>query len=180
MKKIITVSLLCLLILASCDSDKSNKTETQGVTETKISTEAVTEEITEIKEFVCEFKSGKKITLNKEATGEISSLGEYRDYSEAPSCVHEGSDKVYTYSGFTVMTSPDGNGGEYVYQVSLLSDEDSLANGITIGSPKGDIINAYGDCTDEKFGTMKYELDNVTVSVVIDNGAVSSLTLTAK
>lgn len=174
MKKILAVCILVLL-LASCSNTEPNDSEKSagGTNADTIETEQVSSA------FVCELKGGAIITVGADAESIISSLGQYVDYSEAPSCVHEGSDKVYTYTGYSVMTSP-GESGEFIAQVNIITDEEALANGITIGSARSDVIAAYGECSDEQFGIMKYDVGGAVITFVTENDAVLSISIGAK
>ena len=124
-------------------------------------------------------EDGREIKLGAKADGVIVSLGEYEEMFEAPSCVHEGTDRVYTYTGFSVTTSPDENGDNIVTEVGIESSECKLANGLTVGSDVKDVEAVYGsDCTDA-FGFITYTFDGVTISIVTDNGTISTILFSA-
>ena len=128
--------------------------------------------------YICELDNGFTVTIGAPVGTTIdditAKLGQ-RDYMEAVSCVHPGYDKVYTFDGFTVSTSPAADGTEYITELTLISDEVSLANGVMIGSPKDDVNSAFGDNFEEKFGVRNYDLSGVKLSIIFTDDLVSSL-----
>ncbi len=128
--------------------------------------------------YACELDNGFTVTIGAPVGTTIdditAKLGQ-RDYMEAVSCVHPGYDKVYTFDGFTVSTSPAADGTEYITELTLISDEVSLANGVMIGSPKYDVNSAFGDNFEEKFGVRNYDLSGVKLSIIFTDDLVSSL-----
>jgi len=127
-------------------------------------------------EYSISLDNGNTIAINANAETTISALGAHIDFMEAPSCVHEGSDKVYTYDGYTVTTSPDAAGGQYVAELTLTSDVVALDNGLYIGCTLAEAKKAYGEDFTESFGVLKYELPGVTISVVADGDTVTGIT----
>lgn len=132
--------------------------------------------------YTCVFDSGISIKLGSSAADALALLGDYSDMMEAPSCVHEGFDRVYTYAGlYTVLTSPDAQGKEYVAEISLLSDLVALEAGgnfLMIGSPESDIKAAFGDPAEDAFGVQKYNIDGAILTVTVDGGVVSGFVMT--
>ena len=187
MKKQIIASLLAVMTLASCSGGTGDAKETRAVTDAGTEAVEVTEangavEVTEAKvsnefraTYEVAFEDGTKIVLGEDAEKVIASLGEYSDLMEAPSCVHPGFDRVYTFNGYTVTTSPDADGKEYAAQVALTNDASVLANGITIGSSKDNAVKAFGDSFTEKFGQMVYEDGGIRITVNTDGDAVSGI-----
>ena len=203
MKKTISMLLLAALTaaLVSCGGDAATSTDTSdtnvqtpALTEdlTAPDTDAVTEMITEApapaqtvpaaEGYSCVFDNGIILKLGSPAADALALLGDYSDMMEAPSCVHEGFDRVYTYAGlYTVLTSPDAQGNEYVAEVSLLSDLVALeANGnyLMIGSAEADVKAAFGDPAEDAFGVQKYNLDGANLTVTVDGGVVSGFVMT--
>ena len=127
-------------------------------------------------EYPVTLDNGKTITINGAADAAISALGEHIDFMEAPSCVHDGNDKVYTYDGCTVTTSPDAGGNQYVAELSLISDVVALDNGLYIGCTLAEAKKAFGEEFTESFGVLKYELPGVTISVVAEGDTVTGIT----
>lgn len=128
--------------------------------------------------YACELDNGFTVTIGAPVGTTIdditAKLGQ-RDYMKAVSCVHPGYDKVYTFDGFTVSTSPAADGTEYITELTLISDEVSLADGVMIGSPKDDVNSAFGDNFEEKFGVRNYDLSGVKLSIIFTDDLVSSL-----
>lgn len=206
MKKTLSLFLIAALsaALVSCGGDAGTTTDTASdthgtdtqnpaVTETQPTgdTAAVTDAVTEapvqqttpaVDGYTCVFDNGISVKLGSPAADALAALGDYSDMMEALSCVHEGFDRVYTYSGlYTVLTSPDASGAEYIAEISLLSDLVALdVNGayLMIGSPESDIKAAFGDPAEDAFGVQKYNLDGANVTVTVDGGAVTGFVLT--
>ena len=150
--------------------------------ETEAVTEAPTPAASTVEGYTCVFDSGISIKLGSSAADALAALGDYSDMMEAPSCVHEGFDRVYTYAGlYTVLTSPDAQGKEYVAEISLLSDLVALEAGgnfLMIGSPEADIKAAFGDPAEDAFGVQKYNIDGAILTVTVDGGVVSGFVMT--
>ena len=185
MKKTVIAILLAGLALVSCDSGKTPDqsgetnaaTESVKVTESEKTTETA---VMNTAPYIVAFSDGKTVTLGADPESTLPGLGEYFDMIEAPSCVHEGNDKVYSFNGFSVMTSPDVDGNEYVAQVDITLDVVSLANGITVGSAKADLVEAYGDSFTEQFGMLTYDFGNATLTANLNGDVVAGIVFTAK
>ncbi len=191
MKKTILFCLIAALAFsfafsfASCakddapDSDKNDKPddiiisdgETDGDTNPDADADA---DKTADSARVVTLSDGRTIEIGAAADAAIALLGEYDDMYEAPSCVHEGYDRFYTYDGFSVTTAPQEN-GDIVTEFLIESSACTLANGITIGSSAEDVTAAYGEDYSESFGTMRYEYDGVTLTIVTDGTSVTSV-----
>lgn len=204
MKKTASLLLIAALTaaLVSCGGDAGSTagtdavgadTQNPAITQTQPSddTAAVTEAVTEaevqpaapaVEGYTCVFDNGITVKLGSPAADALAALGDHSDMMEAPSCVHEGFDRVYTYAGlYTVLTSPDAQGKEYVAEISLLSDLVALdVNGtyLMIGSAEADVKSVFGDPAEDAFGVQKYNLDGANVTVTIDGGVVSGFVMT--
>ncbi len=134
-------------------------------------------------QYTCNFDNGVSVILGESAADALAALGEYTDMMEAPSCVHEGFDRVYTYGqNYKVTTSPDAAGNEYVAQIELLSDLVAWnigAGALMIGSTASEVEAALGTPAEDTFGVQKYLLDGASVTVIIDAEAVTGLTIVA-
>ncbi len=204
MKKIITLLTLSALLcaLASCGGETAadstaavTDANTPAVTETASDpaapetaapeTAAETEPIAPaaLKTYTCAFDNGISVVLGGPAADALAVLGDHTDMMEAPSCVHEGFDRVYTYgSNYKVTTAPAADGGEYVAQIELLSDLVAWNVGsgmLMIGSGETEVQDALGTPAENNFGVQKYLLDGASVTVIIDSGAVTGLTIVA-
>ncbi len=158
-------------------SDKSAETtvsDDSGTTKTSKSAE-------KSEPYDCVLDNGVTVTIGAKAADSIKALtdklGKEIDFMEAASCVHPGNDKVYTFEGFTVTTSPDAKGDEYVAELSFLSDAVGFENGIMIGSSEEDVTAAFGDKYEEKFGVRKYSVNGVTITFTFTDKAVSALSV---
>ena len=203
MKKTLALLLLAALTasMLSCGNDSTTSDTTDSisgtpdtaVTEAAVidgETAAVTEAQTEapaqntpaVDGYTCVFDNGISIKLGSPAADALAVLGDYSDMMEAPSCVHEGFDRVYTYAGlYTVLTSPDASGAEYIAEISLLSDLVALdvsGTYLMIGSAESDIKAAFGDPAEDAFGVQKYNLDGANLTVTVDGGVVSGFVMT--
>lgn len=203
MKKTLALLLLAALTasMLSCGNDSTTPDTTDSisgtpdtaVTEAAVidgETAAVTEAQTEapaqntpaVDGYTCVFDNGISIKLGSPAADALAVLGDYSDMMEAPSCVHEGFDRVYTYAGlYTVLTSPDASGAEYIAEISLLSDLVALdvsGTYLMIGSAESDIKAAFGDPAEDAFGVQKYNLDGANLTVTVDGGVVSGFVMT--
>ena len=154
--------------------------ETAAVTE--VQTEAPAQNTPAVDGYTCVFDNGISVKLGSPAADALAVLGDYSDMMEAPSCVHEGFDRVYTYAGlYTVLTSPDASGAEYIAEISLLSDLVALdvsGTYLMIGSAESDIKAAFGDPAEDAFGVQKYNLDGANLTVTVDGGVVSGFVMT--
>lgn len=203
MKKTLALLLLAALTasMLSCGNDSTTSDTTDSisgtpdtaVTEAAVigdETAAVTEAQTEapaqntpaVDGYTCVFDNGISVKLGSPAADALAVLGDYSDMMEAPSCVHEGFDRVYTYAGlYTVLTSPDASGAEYIAEISLLSDLVALdvsGTYLMIGSAESDIKAAFGDPAEDAFGVQKYNLDGANLTVTVDGGVVSGFVMT--
>lgn len=176
MKKVLLAMLLISAVLVSCGGDNGDPAVTGTTTDTASVTDSGTDAVTESEtaadetetdSFVCELDNGVTVILG----GDLPDLGDPVNYAEAASCVHPGMDKVYTYDGFTVTTSPDADGNDFVSEVSLISDKVSLNGGIKLGAAKDTVISVLGDDYTEQFGVMTYHRNDVTLSVVLDDNS---------
>ena len=129
----------------------------------------------------CKLDNGVTIVIGSVAETAIATLtdtvGEYVDYMEAPSCVHEGSDKVYTYDGFMVSSSPAADGSEFITDVTFTSDAVGLDNGIMIGSSGDDVTAAFGENFEEQFGARKYVSGDITLTITLSDNIVTSMSI---
>ncbi len=202
MKKfsIILLAAVLALSLASCGGEPAGSTDTTteaSVPTSDETTEApadtteaeveTTEKIPEttaaagISELELELDCGVTVVVGSEATAALAAiegvLGEHIDFMEAPSCVHDGNDKVYSFDGFTVTSSPDANGAEFISDLTFTSDAVGLDSGLMIGSSSDDVTAEFGEDFEEKFGVRKYNLGAITVTVTFDGDMVSAMSV---
>ena len=203
MKKTLSLLLLAALTasMLSCSNDSATPATTDSVSGTpdtavteaavigdetaavtEVQTEAPAQNTPAVDGYTCVFDNGISIKLGSPAADALAVLGDYSDMMEAPSCVHEGFDRVYTYAGlYPVLTSPDASGAEYIAEISLLSDLVALdvsGTYLMIGSAESDIKAAFGDPAEDAFGVQKYNLDGANLTVTVDGGVVSGFVMT--
>ena len=130
--------------------------------------------------YVCVFEDGTAIEIGVAADAVVASLGTPLNVAEAPSCIHEGTDRIYSYNGFTLTTSPDADGTNRVHEVALTSDAVGLEGGMYIGAPLDAVTAALGNDYTEQFGVLQYLVGNAKISVVLDeDSCISSMAITA-
>ena len=117
---------------------------------------------------------GMDIAVDSDVAPIIEKLGEANNYFESPSCAAEGIGKLYTYNDFEIQTYPDGNVDRILY-VLFKTDNVATAEGIDLSSSKDDIIEAYGQPTEEVTGSMKYEKDDMILAFIFDGDSLISI-----
>lgn len=125
------------------------------------------------------FSSGStKIEMNADASEVVEKLGEAEDYFESESCAFKGLDKVYTYPGFKLNTYPVDD-KDFVLSVVFMDDTVETDEGISIGSSKEDVTEAYGEASKESGSKLVYEKENTEMTIGLDGDSVSSLEISA-
>lgn len=125
------------------------------------------------------FTSGSvKVEMGADASKVVDELGEADDYFESESCAFEGLDKVYTYPGFKLNTYPVDD-KDYVLSVVFMDDTVETEEGISIGSTKDEVIEAYGDPTKEKGSSMVYEKGETKITFGVKGDEVSTVEISA-
>lgn len=113
------------------------------------------------------------VSIDQDMSEVLSELGEPQSYFEAASCAFEGLDKTYTYSGFQILTRPDGD-KDYVNSILLTDDSVTTPEGLYIGASSADVTAAYGE--GESLGSsLRYTKENVVLSFILENDAVVSI-----
>lgn len=184
MKKIFSLLLTGLLLLsaASCGTAEDN-TGAEAVPSTEVS-EAVSADGAQTTEsaaagYVCTFDDGTAIEMGAPAEDILAALDDPFNVAEAPSCIHEGMDRIYTFNGYTVTTSPDADGKDRIQEVALLSDAVMLEGGVSVGSTLDDAVKIFGSDYTEQFGVIQYTMENIMVSIVLDGDSyITSLVMT--
>ncbi len=125
------------------------------------------------------FTSGStKIEMNADASAIVDELGDPDDYFESESCAFEGLDKVYTYPGFHLNTYPVDD-KDYVLSVDFMDDTVETDEGISIGSTKDEVTEAYGEPAEETSSSLVYEKGDTEMTIGLDGDSVSSLEISA-
>ena len=109
----------------------------------------------------------------------LPALGEPIDRLEAPSCVHDGMDRVYYYAGYEINTNPTADGGEVIVSIYLSDDSITTDEGLRIGDSAEKITQLYGEVTPEG-GVYVYTKTDRGVSVSLNiqtngSGEVTSI-----
>lgn len=114
------------------------------------------------------------IDMNAEAAPVIEALGEPEGYTEQASCVFDGVDKTYSYSGFCISTYPK-DGADYIYQLWFTDGQTATAEGVRIGDPESKVEQIYHP--DDICGCGVYILTRgeTTLTIIADGGVVSSI-----
>lgn len=125
------------------------------------------------------FTSGStKIEMGADAAAVVEELGDAKDYFESESCAFEGLDKVYTYPGFKLNTYPVDD-KDYVLSVVFMDDTVATDEGISIGSTKDEVTEAYGDPSEESDTKLVYEKGDTTMTFGLDGDSVSTVEIAA-
>lgn len=109
----------------------------------------------------------------------LPALGEPLDRLEAPSCVHDGMDRVYYYAGYEINTNPTADGGEVIVSIYLSDDSITTDEGLRIGDSADKIVQLYGEAAPEG-GVYVYTKTDRGVSVSLNiqtngSGEVTSI-----
>ena len=118
---------------------------------------------------------GTNIPMHADAAPILSSIGDYKSYTEEDSCAFPGEkDRNYTYSSFILTTYPK-DGGECVNSVSLLDDTVATTDGVCIGDSKDKVESVYG--SDGFNGVNAYIMTegNSQLTIIITDDKVSSI-----
>ncbi len=173
----IAAAFALALTLAACGGDSVTETVQPPAPSTPAvsaqpSTAPTAEPGTSYSTYV--FLSGDfAVSIDQDMSEVLSALGEPQSYFEAASCAFEGLDKTYTYSGFQVLTRPDGE-KDYVNSILLTDDSVTTPEGLYIGASAADVTATYGE--GESLGSsLRYTKENVVLSFILENDAVVSI-----
>ncbi len=125
------------------------------------------------KGYVFETK-GTKIAVDTDMALIAEALGEPAKYFEEPSCAAQGIAKLYTYSGFTVETYPDGD-KDLVACVILKDDTVATAEGVDLSMTKDKVIEVYGNDYQETEGRIAFEKDGMKLCFILDGDNIAAI-----
>ena len=166
-----TLATACIFSLIGCSSSSSS--DDVKVIEGTADTTETTDASTGSSGYVFTYQ-GTEIPVDADAADIIEALGEPNSYFEAESCAAQGIGKHYTYNDIEIETYPDGDTDRILY-VMLKSDAVSTAEGINISSTKDDILEAYGEPTEEITGSLVYEKDSMKLKFLFDGDSIISI-----
>lgn len=169
-KRILALGLIMAMSLAMVACGSSDDTK---VIESSNKVEAASTDNAKATGYVFNY-DGIDIAVDSDVAPIIEKLGEANSYFESPSCAAEGIGKLYTYSDFEIQTYPDGDVDRVLY-VLLRTDNVATAEGIDLSSTREDIVEAYGQATEEATGSMKYEKDGMTLVFLFDGDSLISI-----
>ncbi len=182
-KKVLAAVMAGMLLLAGCGNNEKviegnqqnnvsgggsgaeNKTPEEGSKGDAVSGEA--------KGYVFKVKD-TTVSVDADAAPIIEKLGEPLSYYEAASCAFEGLDKIYTYSGFELMTYP-AKDKDCVSSVTLKDDSVATAEGICIGDSLDKLKQVYGSDGKEESGAVVYAKDGMKLNFILKNGEIASI-----
>ncbi len=160
MVKKIFIAMIVVLLLAGCGSggeQDQNGGQEQG--------------------YIFEYND-ISIPLNTDVKPILKELGEPMNYFEAESCAFQGLDKTYYFSGFELTTYPN-EGDDYVSFIDIKDDSVSTAEGIYIGSPAADVVEAYGEEYTGGENAYIHTKDDSSLIIITENDEVISITYQA-
>ncbi len=112
--------------------------------------------------------------LSGSAADIINTLGEPLDVQDAAGCLSNGDDqRIYTYDGLQISCYINGD-TPYIYQIMITNSSYSTTAGITVGSSRTDVENAYGT-GEEMGGYVVYAGEGKELDVQYNGDTVSSI-----
>ncbi len=120
---------------------------------------------------------GVKVAIGASAEDVIADLGTHLSLNESDSCGGiPGKDRVYTYAGFRVSTTP-AEDGDIVCKIELTEDSVKTPEGLYIGMPAADVESKMaGKGTLERVGdNLVYAAEGMKLNVVIRNDSVVAI-----
>ena len=120
---------------------------------------------------------GVKVAIGASAEDVIADLGTYLSLNESDSCGGiPGKDRVYTYTGFRVSTTP-AEGGDIVCKIELTEDSLKTPEGLYIGMSATDVeAKMTGKGTPERVGdNLVYAARGMKLNVVIRGDSVVAI-----
>lgn len=171
-KKLISLMLvvmICMFSLIACGGDDSGDGNKDGNDGNAANTPSGSSS-----GYTFEYK-GTSISVDSDIDAILEKIGEPSSKFEAPSCAGQGTDFIYTYSGFEIDTSPSESITNAIAAIIIVSDEVETPEGITIGSTKEDVEAAYGTDYTESNGMMTYKKGNMKLNILIKNNVVDSV-----
>ncbi len=182
---LIAASLLSAALTAcgeSADNDETSKSNAsfEDVLVSDESESSGRPALTDDQGFICELDTGVCIQLGVKTEEVLQSLGIVTNQVEAPSCLYDGTDKVYEIDGaFNVTSTIMEDGFEHITQIALINDSVSVvtpAGYMMIGSDKSILADAYGEPAENAFGMQVFNLSGGKLSVIVEEDRITSIT----
>lgn len=123
-------------------------------------------------------KDGVVVEMGSDAQEAVAKLGKETSYFESESCAFEGLDKVYTYPGFKLNTYPV-EGKDYVLSIVFTDDTVATDKGITVGSEKASVIEAYGEPAEQTDTKLVYKEGKTELTIGLDGESVKTVQIGA-
>lgn len=117
------------------------------------------------------YYNGTGIPMHTPAEPILTALGNPKTYTEAPSCAFEGLDKTYFYGSFYLTTYP-GEDGDRIQGLWFADDTVATADGITIGSTRAQVEQAYGAFEGDSF---VLETDTARLTILLTRDTVTGV-----
>lgn len=168
MKKIIALVLALMLVLTMAACGESAP-ETTAPAAPSVNT-PVTPDAASWKYNV----QGVDIMMHAPAAPILEALGEPVSYTEEASCAFSGLDKTYNFGGFFLQTYPMGD-ADYIYSVWLMDDSSETPEGIYIGATQAEVEAAYGAEGFNGSNAYIYTSSTATLTILVENGVVTSI-----
>lgn len=106
--------------------------------------------------------NGVRLVIDEQADEKLAAIGAPVSTYETGTCGRGDRDRMYVYADFRVTTA-EIDGVQYFEAIELLSDQASTEEGVTIGSSKQAVLDAYGDPTKSEGDTLQYSSGSVNL-----------------
>ena len=122
-----------------------------------------------------------KVVIGADAEDTIEKLGNWSSQNSSDSCGgFSGKDYIYSYSGYSVSTTPSKN-GQIVCKIELTDDSVKTPQGLYIGMSRKDAEKAMEGFTAESVGdNLVYTQGDVKLQVIFRDGSVAGIVYVAK
>lgn len=119
---------------------------------------------------------GVDILLGSDPDATIAALGDAKSVLDVPSCAHDGTDHIYTYTNAVVTVYvPTGSDKGYISDVLVTSDLISTPEGLEIGMTKEDCRSKYGDPDEDSDVTWIYTRGTSQLMITFDGEKIKSI-----